>query len=132
MLKLGKSSPFEEDVEKATNENNLSEDWSLIMHICDNATNYQDGAKFCLKAILKRLHHNVPRVVLQTLTLLDACVKNCDRKFLLQVASSEFVTEVRKLLGKETEKKQTAPVCTNPDVVTSQEEENDIIRGILF
>ncbi|GFU04830.1 signal transducing adapter molecule 1, partial [Nephila pilipes] len=30
----------------------------------------------------------------------------------------------------ETEKKQTAPVCTNPDVVTSQEEENDIIKAI--
>lgn len=176
MLKLSKSSPFEEDIEKATNENNLSDDWSLIMHICDNATNYQDGAKFCFKAILKRLHHNVPRVVLQTLTLLDACVKNCDRKFLLQVASSEFTTEVRKLLGKmhpqaetklkqllqrwateefkddpelgiipslyyklksegveftvETEKKPAAPICTDPDAVTSQEEENDIIKAI--
>ncbi|GFR32515.1 signal transducing adapter molecule 2 [Trichonephila clavata] len=176
MLKLGKSSPFEEDIEKATNENNLSEDWSLIMHICDNATNYQDGAKFCFKAILKRLHHNVPRVVLQTLILLDACVKNCDRKFLLQVASMEFTSEVRKLLGKmhpqaetklkqllqkwateefkddpelgiipslyyklksegvefptENEKKPAAPVCTDPDAVTSQEEENDIIKAI--
>ncbi|GFV35208.1 signal transducing adapter molecule 1 [Trichonephila clavipes] len=176
MLKIGRSSPFEEDIEKATNENNLSEDWSLIMHICDNATNYQDGAKFCFKAILKRLHHNVPRVVLQTLTLLDACVKNCDRNFLLQVASMEFTSEVRKLLGKmhpqaetklkqllqrwateefkddaelgiipslyyklksegvefptENEKKPAAPVCTDPDAVTSQEEENDIIKAI--
>ncbi|GBM06264.1 Signal transducing adapter molecule 1 [Araneus ventricosus] len=176
MLKLVKGSPFEEDVEKATNENNISEDWSLIMHICDNAINYQDGAKFCLKAIMKRLHHNVPRVVLHTLTLLDACVKNCDRKFLLQVASSEFTNEVRKLLGKmhpeaektlklliqkwameefkddpelgiipslyyklksegvefptESEKKPAAPVCTDPDAVTSQEEENDIIKAI--
>ncbi|XP_055945030.1 signal transducing adapter molecule 2-like isoform X1 [Argiope bruennichi] len=177
MLKLVKGSPFEEDVEKATNENNLNEDWSLIMHICDNVINYQDGAKFCLKAIMKRLHHNVPRVVLQTLTLLDACVKNCDRRFLLQVASSEFTNEVRKLLGKmhpeaekklklllqrwaneefkddpelgiipslyyklksegvefpspEAEKKPAAPICTDPNVVTSQEEENDIIKAI--
>ncbi|GIY41301.1 signal transducing adapter molecule 1 [Caerostris darwini] len=176
MLKFGKTSPFEEDVEKATSENNLTADWSLIMHICDNAINYQDGAKFCLKAILKRLHHNVPIVVMHTLTLLDACVKNCDRRFLLLVASSEFTNEVRKLLGKmnpeaetklkqllhnwsnkefkddpelgiipslyyklksegvefpvETEKKPAAPVCTDPDAVSSQEEENDIIKAI--
>ncbi|KAG8193009.1 hypothetical protein JTE90_028129 [Oedothorax gibbosus] len=176
MLKLGKSAPFEDEIEKATNENNLTEDWALIMQICDNAINYQDGAKFCLKAIMKKLHHNVPRVVLQALTLLDACVKNCDRRFLLLVASNDFITEVRKLLGKmhpsaamkikeliqkwsleefkddpelgiipsfyyklksegaefpsTVKEKPSVPVCTDPDAVSSQEEENDIIKAI--
>ncbi|XP_015910059.2 signal transducing adapter molecule 2 isoform X1 [Parasteatoda tepidariorum] len=172
-----KSTPFEDDIEKATSENNLSEDWSQIMLICDNAVNYQDGSKFCLKAIMKRLHHSVPRVVMQALVLLDSCVKNCDKRFLLQVASSEFTTEVRKLLGKmhpscatklkellqkwsmeefkddpelciipalyyklksegvefpslEKEKKIAAPICNDPNAVSSQEEENDIIRAI--
>ncbi|XP_035229224.1 signal transducing adapter molecule 2-like isoform X2 [Stegodyphus dumicola] len=172
-----RNSPFDEDIEKATHENNVSEDWSLIMHICDKTVNYQDGAKYCLKSIIKRLHHNVPRVVIQTLTLLDACVKNCDRQFLLQVASSEFTAEVRKLLAKmhpsaatklklllqkwsleefkddpelciipslyyklksegvefppmEKEEKVAAPLCTDPNAVSSQEEENDIIKAI--
>ena len=125
-----------------TDEKNTNEDWGLIMSVCDRfvileytwitlkhlskqlnilsrvgATN--TGPKECLKALVKRLNHPDPhvvvqvkrthlnvmfkwiiypsigvfnhpdqRLVFQAITLLDACVNNCGRYFLLEVHSA--------------------------------------------
>jgi len=96
----GNSSPFDQMVEKVTDEKNTGEDWGMIMSVCDRVGATQTGPKECLKAIMKRLNHQDPHVVMQAITLLDACVNNCGKYFLLEVASREFENDFKKLLSK--------------------------------
>jgi len=96
----GSSSPFDQLVEKVTDEKNTGEDWGMIMSVCDRVGATATGPKDCLKSLIKRLNHQDPHVVMQAITLLDACVNNCGKQFLLEVASREFENEFKKLLSK--------------------------------
>jgi len=96
----GSTNAFDTMIEKVTDEKNTSEDWGEIMSVCDRVGATSTGPKECLKAVVRRLNNPDPHVVLQAITVLDACVNNCGRSFLLEVASREFETEFKKLLTK--------------------------------
>ncbi|XP_052892885.1 signal transducing adapter molecule 1 [Anopheles moucheti] len=100
MSLFGTSSTLNADIEKTTSENNTTENWGLILDICDRVNNGSATPKDCLKCIIKRLNSLNPHVVMKAITLLDACVNNCGKQFHLEVASREFETEFKKLLQK--------------------------------
>ena len=91
---------FDGMIEKVTDEKNTNEDWGEIMSVCDRVGATKDGPKECLRALVRRLNNQDPHVVLQAVVVLDACVNNCGRHFLLEVASREFETEFKRLLTK--------------------------------
>jgi hypothetical protein len=62
---FGTSSPFDPLLDKTCNENVVTEDWSLILSICDKARASPKNAKDCLTSITKKIQHKIPRVALQ-------------------------------------------------------------------
>ncbi|XP_037958461.1 signal transducing adapter molecule 1-like isoform X2 [Teleopsis dalmanni] len=101
---------LEVKIEKATSENNVNENWGSILDVCDMVTSNTGSAKECLRAILKRMNHEDPHVIMQAITLLDACSSNCGKPFHLVIASYEFETEFRRLLTK-SQPKVAARMC---------------------
>lgn len=165
------------EVDTATSEKNVEENWGQIMNICDKAGKNCDDAKQYLKAIIKRLYHSDPHVGIKAVTLLDACVKNSGKIFHIEVASRDFENDYIKLMTKahptvakklreslkkwsenefksdpqlnliptllsklktqgldfsiaDTPVKKPAPLSKDPNVVETQEEEEQILKAI--
>ncbi|VDK70959.1 unnamed protein product [Litomosoides sigmodontis] len=88
-------SPYDETVEKVTAETCTTENWTLILDICDRVIADQNkGAKLCLLSVKKRLNHRDPHVVLLALSLLDSLWSNCGIAFRREVSSREFSQEL--------------------------------------
>ncbi|CAG2160854.1 unnamed protein product [Oppiella nova] len=89
-------------IEQATDPSLASENWALNMEICDVINDTDEGPRDAVRAIRKRLQQNSGKnftVVMFTLTVLEACVKNCGKRFHLLVTNKDFVQELVKIIG---------------------------------
>ncbi|KAK9467330.1 hypothetical protein V1512DRAFT_260952 [Lipomyces arxii] len=84
-------SPIEEAVIKATDENLTSENWDLIMSVCDKVNaNPEYGSHEAVQALQKRLAHGSGNVQLFSLALTESLAQNCGPKMQREMASRTF------------------------------------------
>ncbi|GMR32050.1 hypothetical protein PMAYCL1PPCAC_02245, partial [Pristionchus mayeri] len=169
------SSPMDEVMEKATAEHQTTENWELILHICDAIKTDIKYIKPAIISIKKRLNHRDPHVVILALSVLDSCWANCGAPFRREISSREFINELEskcrssvRQVGEKTrlmikkwvdaevkeddslslvrslyktlsseglsfessEPKKRVIISNDPNVVTSQEEEDAIAKAI--
>ncbi|KAK6630963.1 hypothetical protein RUM44_003135 [Polyplax serrata] len=96
------SSPVGKKIEQATDASLTSENWTLNMEICDIINETEEGPMDAIKAIRKRLGQNASRNftgIMYTLTVLETCVKNCEKRFIVLVCNKDFIQELVKLIG---------------------------------
>ncbi|KAF8185948.1 hypothetical protein BJ912DRAFT_880441 [Pholiota molesta] len=95
----GSSTEYEDIVNKTTDENLTSENWELILNLCDKVQDEgQPGAHAAIAAILKRLAHRNPNVQLYALSLTEALGKNTGIEVHRELASRAFTQGLEKLI----------------------------------
>ncbi|XGW23636.1 hypothetical protein V3C99_005673 [Haemonchus contortus] len=89
------SSPFDEYIDKVTAEHLTTENWAMILDVCDKVNSDPRAPKNALLSIRKRLNHRDPHVVLLALSVLDSCWSNCGPAFRKEVSSASFINELQ-------------------------------------
>ncbi|KAJ1728816.1 ESCRT-0 subunit protein hse1 [Coemansia sp. Benny D160-2] len=93
---------FDEVVKKTTSEMLTSENWELIMEVCDRVGDDNEKAARCFETINERLLNRNPNVVLYTLTLVQSLVGNCGQNVKQEVSSRAFTTTLTRVLNDKT------------------------------
>ena len=97
---FGRPGPFDEAVTKICDVGTENDDWQLIMNLCDSVNTTKDGPKNIMRAIMKRIKSANPIQLEHAVTLLDACVNNCNKPFHLELCTRATVTELKEYLIK--------------------------------
>ncbi|KXS09207.1 hypothetical protein M427DRAFT_64587 [Gonapodya prolifera JEL478] len=88
-------------VNKATDENNTSEDWNSILDIADRVKS-TDAARSAVSALIARVQHRSSSVVLSSITVADALIKNCGVVLHREIASRAFLDALKTRLADRT------------------------------
>ncbi|KAG7286541.1 ESCRT-0 subunit protein hse1 [Staphylotrichum longicolle] len=97
MFRAAAAGPYDEVINKATDENLTSEDWGVIMEICDRVAGDQNGPKESVQSLIKRLAHRNANVQLYTLEVANALSQNCGKNMHRELSSRAFTDALLKL-----------------------------------
>ncbi|CCC09915.1 unnamed protein product [Sordaria macrospora k-hell] len=97
MFRAAAAGPYDEAINKATDENLTSEDWGAIMEVCDRVATDDNGAKEAVNSMIKRLAHRNANVQLYTLEVANALSQNCGKNMHRELSSRAFTDALLKL-----------------------------------
>ncbi|TRM69626.1 hypothetical protein BD626DRAFT_447660 [Schizophyllum amplum] len=93
------ANPYDDVVNKATDENLTGENWEILLNLCDKVSEEgQEGARNALAALLKRLVHRNPNVQLYALSAAEALSKNCGIEVNREIASRAWTQGMEKVI----------------------------------
>jgi signal transducing adaptor molecule len=132
MFKGGQPNPYDDIVNKTTDENLTSENWELILNLCDKVQDEgPDGARNVIAAVLKRLAHRNPNVQLYALSLAEALSKNCTIDLHREIASRAFTQGLEKIITDRTTHEKVKRRALGLIALWTSAFENDSTLGIM-
>uniref|UniRef100_A0A3Q0R1F4 Golgi associated, gamma adaptin ear containing, ARF binding protein 3 n=1 Tax=Amphilophus citrinellus TaxID=61819 RepID=A0A3Q0R1F4_AMPCI len=84
---------------KATHPTNRQEDWEYIIGFCDQINKELEGPQIAVTLLVHKIHSPQEWEALQALTVLEACMKNCGRRFHNEVGKYRFLNELIKVVS---------------------------------
>uniref|UniRef100_A0A7N8YA87 Golgi associated, gamma adaptin ear containing, ARF binding protein 3b n=1 Tax=Mastacembelus armatus TaxID=205130 RepID=A0A7N8YA87_9TELE len=81
---------------KATHPANRQEDWEYIIGFCDQVNK---DPQIAVTLLVHKIHSPQEWEALQALTVLEACMKNCGRRFHNEVGKYRFLNELIKVVS---------------------------------
>ncbi|KAM8771627.1 ADP-ribosylation factor-binding protein GGA3a [Acanthopagrus schlegelii] len=84
---------------KATNPSNRQEDWEYIMGFCDQVNKELEGPQISVRLLAHKIQSPQEWEAIQALTVLEACMKNCGRRFHNEVGKFRFLNELIKVVS---------------------------------
>ncbi|XP_070838063.1 ADP-ribosylation factor-binding protein GGA3 [Chaetodon trifascialis] len=84
---------------KATHPTNRQEDWEYIIGFCDQINKELEGPQIAVPLLVHKIHSPQEWEALQALTVLEACMKNCGRRFHNEVGKYRFLNELIKVVS---------------------------------
>uniref|UniRef100_A0A8C4E1I9 Golgi associated, gamma adaptin ear containing, ARF binding protein 3b n=1 Tax=Dicentrarchus labrax TaxID=13489 RepID=A0A8C4E1I9_DICLA len=85
--------------DKATHPTNRQEDWEYIIGFCDQINKELEGPQIAVNLLVHKIHSPQEWEALQALTVLEACMKNCGRRFHNEVGKYRFLNELIKVVS---------------------------------
>ncbi|CAM4330118.1 unnamed protein product [Leuciscus chuanchicus] len=83
---------------KATHPTNRQEDWEYIIGFCDQINKELEGPQIAVRLLVHKIYSQEWEA-LQALTVLEACMKNCGRRFHNEIARYRFLNELIKVVS---------------------------------
>ncbi|XP_065815462.1 LOW QUALITY PROTEIN: ADP-ribosylation factor-binding protein GGA3a [Labrus bergylta] len=84
---------------KATSPSNRQEDWEYIMGFCDQINKELEGPQISVRLLAHKIQSPQEWEAIQALTVLEACMKNCGRRFHNEVGKFRFLNELIKVVS---------------------------------
>ncbi|KAK1886250.1 ADP-ribosylation factor-binding protein GGA3 [Dissostichus eleginoides] len=84
---------------KATSPSNRQEDWEFIIGFCDQINKELEGPQISVRLLAHKIQSPQEWEAIQALTVLEACMKNCGRRFHNEVGKFRFLNELIKVVS---------------------------------
>ncbi|XP_078061885.1 LOW QUALITY PROTEIN: ADP-ribosylation factor-binding protein GGA3-like, partial [Mustelus asterias] len=96
---MAEGESLESWLNKATNPANRQEDWEYIIGFCDQVNKELEGPQIAVRLLAHKIQSPQEWEAVQTLTVLEACMKNCGRRFHNEVGKFRFLNELIKVVS---------------------------------